>query len=111
MRVFGSERLLNTEHIAQTRQTCFEVQLTTLRQVRFLAVVVELEQAGATFHRRLNDTRRRNFHDSVFGIDGSESGQDGSSDLHDGRRGFRSKVKMSKVLTHRQVGFLKQRRW
>lgn len=97
---------MNTEHISQTRQTRLEVQLTTLREVGFLSVVVELEQACTTLDRSLDDARRGDFHDSVLGVGGSEGGQDSGSDLHDGGRCFGSEIEMSQVLTDRQVGFL-----
>lgn len=110
VRVFGSERLLHTENIAQTGQTRLEIQLTTLRQVRFLAVVVELEQARTAFDGCLHDTRRSDFHDGVLCVDGSESAQDRGSNFHDSGRGFGSKVEMSQVLTHGEIGFLKRDR-
>lgn len=106
MRVFSSERLLHAKNVTQTRQTRFEIQLTTLRQVCFLTVVVELEQTRTAFDGCLNDTGRGDFHDGVFCVDGTERSEDGSSDLHDSGRGFGSEVEVSQVLTHGQVGFL-----
>jgi hypothetical protein len=54
----------------------------------------------------LDDTGWCDFHDGVFGVHGSEGGENGGTDFHDCCGGFSSEVEVSQVLTDGEVGFL-----
>lgn len=56
--VLCSEALLHAEHVPETGETRFEVQLRALRQERGLPVVVELEQRCAALNLRLHEAGR-----------------------------------------------------
>ena len=60
--LFRTETLLHTVHIAERRQAGLEVQLRALRQERWLAIVVKLEQRRAALDLCLHHAWRRHFH-------------------------------------------------
>ena len=83
MRLFSPKTRRNTIHISQRRQRSFQIQLTTLRQIRILPVILEVKKGTSTLDLRLNHTRRRDFGDVVFGVAFAEGLKDCAADLED----------------------------
>ena len=84
-RLFGPERLLDAEDVAERGQAGFEVELGALGQVGRLAVEVEGEERRAALDGRLDHRRRRHLEHLLVGKGGPEGREEESSDLHHGR--------------------------
>lgn len=85
--LLGTERLLDAEDVAQTRETCLEVELRALREVRVLAIVAELEQGRSTLDLRLDHARRRHLQQADLLVRLAERAEEGRAHFEDvGRR-------------------------
>ena len=81
VRVLGAERLLHAEDVAERGQACLEVELGGLGEERGLAVVVELEECGATFDLCLDEARWRNLEEIVRSERSAEASKKRSTKL------------------------------
>jgi len=41
--VFSTEALLHTKYVTKRRKTCFEIELGTLSEERWLTIIIQLE--------------------------------------------------------------------
>lgn len=101
-----SERFLNAEHVAETGETRFEVQLRRLREVGLFAVVVEAEQGRASLDLSLNHARGSDLEEVQVGVRLSERGEKGSPDLEDGRRVLATDDEVSRIGEEGGIGIL-----
>lgn len=81
MTVLRPKALLNTINISKTRQARLQIQLTALRQERWLAIVVKLEQRCAALDLSLDHARRGDFDDAVLDKRLAECMQEAGSDV------------------------------
>lgn len=81
MTVLRSKTLLNTINISKTRQARLQIQLTALRQERWLSIVVELEQRRAALDLSLDHAWRGDFDDTVLDECLAERVQEAGSDV------------------------------
>lgn len=68
MAVFGAEALLNTEYIPKAGQAGLEIELRTLSQECWLAVVIKFKKGGTSLYLRLDKAGGSNLEQRMLGV-------------------------------------------
>ena len=124
-RLLGAERLLDTEDVAQRRETCLEVELGRLCEVclgiivspmwelcesevtNLLAVVVELKERGAALNLSLDHAGRSDFEQTELLVTPAETAGNSGADFQGSTRGVTTDDKMSVVKLGLVVGIVR----
>lgn len=83
MTILSPKTLLHTKHISKARKARLQIQLTTLRQKRRLAIIIKLEKRRSSLYLSLNHAWWSHFYDAVALEGGAEGPEEAGSDLED----------------------------